>query len=87
METDLREVRTIDERLEGPGDEVVAIDGGANLRGEEETVVLPESCETPPLLELKLAMPFQGFYGLLRELYAALPFGGLGATEDGIAVL
>jgi hypothetical protein len=47
---------TVEEWLEGSGDEVVAIDGGANLRGEDEFVFLPESSNTPQLLELNLAM-------------------------------
>jgi hypothetical protein len=87
VETDLGKARAIEERLEGSNDEVTTIDGGANLRGKDEPVFLPESGEALILLALKLTMSLQSFYSLLRQLYATLASCGFRASEDGVAVL
>src|SRR5215218_4315362 len=82
VETDPGEARASEERLEGAGDEVAAINGCPNLGGEDQPVFLPESVKTLPLRELKFAVSPQSLYGLVRQSNATLPFGCLGGAEE-----
>src|SRR5919107_4520690 len=67
METYFRKLGTLEERLEGSGHEVVAAHGRAYPCWEHEAVVLPESCDFFPLLELTFTVSAPG-HGPLDNL-------------------
>src|ERR687889_1658777 len=63
VETYFRKPGTLEEWLEGSGHEVVTAHGRAYLCREHRAVVLPESCDFLPLLELEFTVSLEGLHG------------------------
>src|SRR5215213_3161348 len=75
------ETSSLEEGFEVAAVEVVAIDGRAKLRGEDQPVVLPESLQRHALLKLSLAVTLQCLHRSDSQLDGSAALGGLRGRE------
>jgi hypothetical protein len=86
VEAYLRQACPLEQGLEAAGSDVLAGERRAALRGEDETILAPQTARLVYLLQLTLQVASEGFQGSLRESHGAAAALGLRRGKDRAAL-